>query len=57
MVTRVRLRRRTEHRLVSGVAGGIADRLNAPVGFVRVFVVLDAHDLLRRWHAVSYPML
>lgn len=40
MVTRVRLRRRTEHRLVSGVAGGIADRLNAPVGFVRVLIVL-----------------
>jgi phage shock protein PspC (stress-responsive transcriptional regulator) len=40
MVTRVRLRRRTEHRLVSGVAGGIADRLNAPVGFVRGFIVL-----------------
>jgi phage shock protein PspC (stress-responsive transcriptional regulator) len=41
MVTRARLRRRTQHRLVSGVAGGIADRLNAPVGFVR-FVILFA---------------
>ena len=40
MVTRVRLRRRTEHRLVSGVAGGIADRINAPVGFVRIFILL-----------------
>jgi phage shock protein PspC (stress-responsive transcriptional regulator) len=32
---RARLRRRTEHRLVAGVAGGIADSLNAPVAFVR----------------------
>jgi phage shock protein PspC (stress-responsive transcriptional regulator) len=39
MVMRARLRRRTEHRLVSGVAGGIADRLNAPVGFVRLLLV------------------
>jgi phage shock protein PspC (stress-responsive transcriptional regulator) len=30
------LRRRTEQRLVAGVAGGVADWLNAPVGFVRV---------------------
>ena len=36
MVTHGRLRRRTEQRLVAGVAGGIADRLNASVGFVRV---------------------
>jgi phage shock protein PspC (stress-responsive transcriptional regulator) len=41
MVTRPRLRRRTQHRLVSGVAGGIADRLNAPVAFVR-FVIFFA---------------
>jgi phage shock protein PspC (stress-responsive transcriptional regulator) len=34
------LRRRTEHRLVAGVAGGLADWLNAPVGFVRVVLVL-----------------
>lgn len=40
MVTRARLRRRTEHRLVAGVAGGIADRLNAPVAFVRFFIWL-----------------
>jgi phage shock protein PspC (stress-responsive transcriptional regulator) len=40
MVTRGRLRRRTEHRLVAGVAGGIADRLNASVGFVRVLLGL-----------------
>jgi phage shock protein PspC (stress-responsive transcriptional regulator) len=37
---RARLRRRTEHRLVAGVAGGIADSLNAPVGFIRFFLVL-----------------
>ena len=39
-VQRARLRRRTEHRLLAGVAGGIADRLNAPVAFVRFFIVL-----------------
>jgi phage shock protein PspC (stress-responsive transcriptional regulator) len=37
---RPRLRRRTEHRLVAGVAGGIADSLNAPVAFVRVMLAL-----------------
>ena len=40
VVTRGRLRRRTEHRLAAGVAGGIADRLNASVGFVRVILFL-----------------
>ena len=40
MVTRGPLRRRTEHRLVAGVAGGIADRLNAPVGFIRAFLAI-----------------
>jgi phage shock protein PspC (stress-responsive transcriptional regulator) len=40
VVTRGRLRRRTEHRLAAGVAGGIADRLNASVGFVRVLLFL-----------------
>jgi phage shock protein PspC (stress-responsive transcriptional regulator) len=40
VVTRTRLRRRTENRLVAGVAGGIADRLNASVGFVRVFIAI-----------------
>jgi phage shock protein PspC (stress-responsive transcriptional regulator) len=39
-VQRARLRRRTEHRLLAGVAGGIADRLNAPVAFVRFLIVL-----------------
>jgi phage shock protein PspC (stress-responsive transcriptional regulator) len=39
---RARLRRRTEHRLLAGVAGGIADWLNAPVGFVRFFIALAA---------------
>jgi phage shock protein PspC (stress-responsive transcriptional regulator) len=42
MVMLGRLRRRTEHRLVAGVAGGIADRLNASVGFVRVFLGLGS---------------
>jgi phage shock protein PspC (stress-responsive transcriptional regulator) len=40
LVTRGPLRRRTEHRLVAGVAGGIADRLNASVGFVRAFLLI-----------------
>ena len=34
------LRRRTEERLVAGVAGGIADWLNAPAGFIRVVLLL-----------------
>jgi phage shock protein PspC (stress-responsive transcriptional regulator) len=42
VVTQARLRRRTENRLVAGVAGGVADRLNASVGFVRVFLVIGA---------------
>jgi phage shock protein PspC (stress-responsive transcriptional regulator) len=33
------LRRRTEGRFVAGVAGGLADWLNAPVGFVRVLIL------------------
>jgi phage shock protein PspC (stress-responsive transcriptional regulator) len=37
---RPRLRRRTEHRLVAGVAGGIADSLNAPVAFIRFLVAV-----------------
>jgi phage shock protein PspC (stress-responsive transcriptional regulator) len=40
VVKHARLRRRTEHRLVAGVAGGVADRLNASVGFVRVFLAI-----------------
>ncbi len=36
------LRRRTEHRVLAGVAGGLADWLNAPVVFVRVVLVLVA---------------
>jgi phage shock protein PspC (stress-responsive transcriptional regulator) len=39
VVTRGRLRRRTEQRLVAGVAGGIADRLNASAAFVRVILL------------------
>ena len=34
------LRRRTEERLVAGVAGGIADWLNAPAGFIRLVLLL-----------------
>jgi phage shock protein PspC (stress-responsive transcriptional regulator) len=40
MVTGARLRRRTEHRLLAGVAGGVADRLNASVAFIRIFLGL-----------------
>jgi phage shock protein PspC (stress-responsive transcriptional regulator) len=36
------LRRRTEHRVLAGVAGGLADWLNAPVVFIRVVLVLAA---------------
>ena len=42
MVTHARLRRRTEQRLIAGVAGGIADRLNASPGFVRAFLAIAA---------------
>ena len=52
MVTHGRLRRRTEHRLVAGVAGGIADRLNAPIGFVRF--VLGLAVLLIPWAELAY---
>ena len=34
------LRRRVDNRLVGGVVGGLADWLNAPVGFLRVIVYL-----------------
>jgi phage shock protein PspC (stress-responsive transcriptional regulator) len=34
------LRRRVDHRMVAGVAGGIADWLNAPVLFIRVLLFL-----------------
>jgi phage shock protein PspC (stress-responsive transcriptional regulator) len=36
------LRRRTEDRLVAGVAGGLADWLNAPVGFIRLLMLVGA---------------
>ncbi|HMJ94666.1 MAG TPA: PspC domain-containing protein, partial [Thermoleophilaceae bacterium] len=39
-LVRPALRRRTEQRLLAGVAGGLADWLNAPVGFVRVVLLL-----------------
>jgi phage shock protein PspC (stress-responsive transcriptional regulator) len=51
-VDRARLRRRTEHRLVAGVAGGIADWLNAPVAFIRFFFVLAA--LGSPWMLAAY---
>jgi phage shock protein PspC (stress-responsive transcriptional regulator) len=41
-LVRPALRRRTEHRLLAGVAGGLADWLNAPVAFVRVVLLLFA---------------
>ena len=53
MVTRPRLRRRTQHRLVSGVAGGIADRLNAPVAVVRVVILLAT---LSPWSVLAYAV-
>jgi phage shock protein PspC (stress-responsive transcriptional regulator) len=49
---RPRLRRRTEHRLVGGVAGGIADSLNAPVAFVRAVVAFAA--LVAPWKVWGY---
>jgi phage shock protein PspC (stress-responsive transcriptional regulator) len=51
-VDRARLRRRTEHRLVAGVAGGIADSLNAPVAFIRFFLVLAS--LSSPWVIAAY---
>jgi phage shock protein PspC (stress-responsive transcriptional regulator) len=41
-VERARLRRRTEHRLLAGLAGGVADWLNAPVAFIRFFLAVAA---------------
>jgi phage shock protein PspC (stress-responsive transcriptional regulator) len=52
LLDRGRLRRRTEHRLVAGVAGGIADRLNAPVAFIRFFIGLAF--LWAPWTAALY---
>jgi phage shock protein PspC (stress-responsive transcriptional regulator) len=49
---RPRLRRRTESRLVAGVAGGVADRLNAPVAFIRFFIALAA--LWAPWTIAAY---
>lgn len=37
---RARLRRRNEHRLIAGLAGGLADWLNAPVAFVRILLLV-----------------
>jgi phage shock protein PspC (stress-responsive transcriptional regulator) len=54
-LTRGRLRRRTEHRLVAGVAGGVADWLNAPVAFIRFMVGL-AVWLLPPWSIFAYAV-
>jgi phage shock protein PspC (stress-responsive transcriptional regulator) len=51
---RARLRRRTEHRLLAGVAGGIADWLNAPVAFIRFFIGLAA--LWSPWLVAAYAV-
>jgi phage shock protein PspC (stress-responsive transcriptional regulator) len=51
-VARPRLRRRGQHRLVAGVAGGLADRLNAPVAFVRFMFGLAAW--LMPWAIFAY---
>jgi len=47
-----RLRRRTEQRLIAGVAGGIADRLNASVGFIRVLI--GVASALVPWTLAAY---
>jgi phage shock protein PspC (stress-responsive transcriptional regulator) len=52
-LTRGRLRRRTEHRLVAGVAGGVADWLNAPVTFIRFMFGL-AVWLISPWSILAY---
>jgi phage shock protein PspC (stress-responsive transcriptional regulator) len=51
-VARPRLRRRAHHRLVAGVAGGLADRLNAPVAFVRFMFGVAAW--LMPWAIFAY---
>jgi phage shock protein PspC (stress-responsive transcriptional regulator) len=53
--SRPALRRRTDHRLVAGVAGGIADWLNAPVGFVRI-VLLVASVFADWWLIAAYGL-
>jgi phage shock protein PspC (stress-responsive transcriptional regulator) len=52
-LSRGRLRRRTEHRLVAGVAGGVADWLNAPVAFIRFMVGL-AGWWISPWSILAY---
>jgi phage shock protein PspC (stress-responsive transcriptional regulator) len=54
-LTRRRLRRRTEHRLVAGVAGGVADWLGAPVAFIR-FTVGLAVWLMPPWSIFAYAV-
>jgi phage shock protein PspC (stress-responsive transcriptional regulator) len=53
------LRRRTEDRLVAGVAGGIADWLNAPAGFIRVVLLLvgSASDIVVGAYAAAALLL
>jgi phage shock protein PspC (stress-responsive transcriptional regulator) len=54
-IARRRLRRRTEHRLVAGVAGGVADWLNAPVAFIRFMFGL-ALWLMTPWSIFAYAV-
>lgn len=49
------LRRRTEDRLLAGVAGGIADWLNAPVVWIRVILVVALSWL--PWGWVAYGLV
>lgn len=55
MVTHARLRRRTEQRLIAGVAGGIADRLNASAGFIRVLLAFACFWALD-WVLAAYAI-
>lgn len=49
------LRRRMEHRLVAGVAGGLADWLNAPVAFIRVLLLVAM--TASPWTGAAYALL
>jgi phage shock protein PspC (stress-responsive transcriptional regulator) len=53
-ISRPSLRRRVDQRLVAGVVGGIADSLNAPVGILRVLLVLASPFSV--WILVGYAI-